>query len=281
MAFTTDGRFGYLANPASNSVERFAIDINDSGNLHSLGLTQAGMPAEFTLMDPSGRFLLVSSSQSNRLAILKVNRQDGSLAAVLGSPFQVSQNANPKIASSGLYVFVSEDGGSAITTYRMNPVSGALTTLQATAVADNVLGADPSGKFLLSAEQSNAPEAAQNIIHVFSISADGTLTLRSAARTRGSSMPASIYVGAGTAPVQWSPSKAYMALASADNSAAGEVAQYSIDPTRGMPNFDVIVKNFDAGQQPAALAKGPYLAAQSTPDASGTGTVSYFFPNPS
>ena len=114
MAFSSDGRFGYLANPASNSVERFAIDINNSGDLQSLGLSPAGMPAEFTLMDPTGRFLLVSSSQSSRLAILKVNRQDGSLAAVPGSPFQVSQNPNPKIASSGLYVFVTEDGGSAI-----------------------------------------------------------------------------------------------------------------------------------------------------------------------
>src|SRR5438105_7126416 len=91
-------------------------------------------------------------------------------------------------------------------------------------------------------------------------------------------MPTSIYVGAGKAPLQWTPFEALIALASADNSSAGHLSQFSIDPTRGLPNFDAVLKTFDSGQQPAALLKAGngVVAMQTTADSSGNASVSLF-----
>src|SRR5438105_5876283 len=188
-------------------------------------------------MDPTGKFLFVTSAATNQLTIFRVSRSDGTLRMVPGSPFTISQNAAPQLASTGLYLFVGENGGGAISSYRIDPMSGSPKLVSQTNDNEDytLLGADPSGHFLLAASQLAESDGNQNRIDTLKISPqNGALMLVSSSRLRGNALPTNIHVGTGAAAVQWSPAKAYIGMAG--RSGAGELASYEIDPIRGMLN---------------------------------------------
>ena len=284
MAFNSTAQFGYLANPDSQSVERFAVSgyvpsPGQAGDLTSLGLTKAGFTCDFTLMDASGRFLFVTGQDSNQMTVLQANPNDDSLKMTPGSPFTISQNNDPRLASTGLYLFVSEHDGSGISTYKIDQNTGAPVLLSTGKDQFVLLGADPSGHFLLAGAQALENDGTQNTLNILQISQQtGALTLASSVRLRGSALPSSIQVFASQTPVQIAPGPyAFIGLAG-QNGAAGELAWYMVDANRGVLNLQATssVTNRGVAAQPIVVKPwGGAAMLETSPNVNGQGMISY------
>src|SRR5205823_3606984 len=78
----------YVASVGANSISGFKVDLN-SGLLASLPnspyFTDGDRPIDLAI-HPSGKFIFVSNNNNSAITVFSVN-SDGSLKAVLGSPF--------------------------------------------------------------------------------------------------------------------------------------------------------------------------------------------------
>jgi 6-phosphogluconolactonase (cycloisomerase 2 family) len=274
MAFTPNGKFGYLANPASRAVETFSID--GSGNLQSQGLSPAKQDAAYTQLDPTGELLYVTSADSNLLSIFQVNQNTGALK-LAGEPLVVAQNAAPKIVSTGRYVYVQDVGQNPINIYRADAVSGTLQLLGQTSASYQLLAADPSGHFLFTAVQETfSGNLKQNLLIVLQISpVDGSLTQTNSARLRGTNLPTVITSGMGRTPVSWGIGEMYVSFAGA-NGTPDQIIGYSADPIRGVVSANWS-STIGAGEHVASMTVPDSRAIIEAVDQNGNGTLSTAF----
>jgi 6-phosphogluconolactonase len=137
------GRFLYIANgnslfnPAAPvTVAAFVVD-SATGALTAVtgspflsgGSNVLGDPG-ICQIDSRGKFLLVTHSATNSVAVFSINQDTGALTAVPGSPFAVgSKPATPMIDPSGKYVYVVNRSSNDISSYMINHDTGALTLI--------------------------------------------------------------------------------------------------------------------------------------------------------
>ena len=163
-----------------NSLLTYVFDTS-AGTLGS-PTTIAGAPAGIdTKVYPGGTFLYVSDFNSGSIFAYSINRSNGALTAVAGSPFSFlghTGNGGPiAIDPAGKFLFNSNASG-AIVSYTINSQTGVLTPGTAPVVNDGnqpiYLLADPMGKFLI---VSNHSDSSGRNYSVFSIdSTTGVLT---------------------------------------------------------------------------------------------------------
>jgi 6-phosphogluconolactonase (cycloisomerase 2 family) len=134
--------------------------------------------ANFTVIDPYGRFLYVSDDAGNTIYGFQINQTDGSLALISGSPFGAHLD-NPEcliIDHTGSYLYATNPLNNTISAYVMNQTTGALTPLSTPTFpsgtgTEPLLGAlDPSGTHLY------VTNTLSNSIAGFSIGPNGVLT---------------------------------------------------------------------------------------------------------
>lgn len=92
VAFTSDGRFAYIANINDDDISRFSVA--DDGKLTSLGTTPTGanQPTGLTV-SPDGALLMATNRDGTdaapRVSVFSIDEATGGLTAVAGSPFNV------------------------------------------------------------------------------------------------------------------------------------------------------------------------------------------------
>ena len=134
IAVSPTARYLYVAGLFNATVTAYAYD--DSGTLTALappytfgtGTGTGGMlPGDGLAIDPTGRFLYVTSPVDNTVAEYAISAQTG-LLTLVGTP--VATGAGPsdaKIDPSGHYLYVSNYSDGTISEYVIDPSTGELT----------------------------------------------------------------------------------------------------------------------------------------------------------
>ena len=210
-------RFAYVSN--GNSVSAYAIDAT-SGALGPA--TTLSVPSSYALtVDPSGRFVYVSSASGNGVSVYAVDRTTGSLQAT-GAPAVAlgGTSAGMAVDPTGRFAYFVNLLGGGVRAFDIDAHTGALSPMAVPFVETGNLpygiALDPSGRFA----------------YVVSID-DATVSAFNIDATSGALTPMAIpTVATGVAPhdIAVDPSGRFAYVM---NQADQNVTAYSIDPVSG------------------------------------------------
>jgi 6-phosphogluconolactonase (cycloisomerase 2 family)/uncharacterized caspase-like protein len=222
------GKFLYAANNNSNGWEDpnhtewvSGSAINSITGAIALGsLTRAGTRPTGIAIDPKGRFLYVTNSNSDNVSAFTINLSTGELTAS-GSPF--ASGASPggiAVDPTGKFLYVANKGGANVSAYMINSSTGALSKVNgspfSTGATPDGVAADPTGKFLYVANNGSANVSAYAI-------SPGTGAL---SEVRGSPFPS----GAAPLGVEVDPMGEFVYVA---NNGSNNISAYAINPSTG------------------------------------------------
>jgi 6-phosphogluconolactonase len=134
------GNFLYVANSSSNDIFEFAINPND-GTLSPIQAKTttiaAGVGPIAMTTDPAAKYFYALANGGSQVTAFTLNQVTGELSAITGANGTVSTGANPvafTLRSDGsldgnFWLFVSNNGGSTISTYSMQGTTGKLSAL--------------------------------------------------------------------------------------------------------------------------------------------------------
>jgi len=178
VAASPAGDAVYVANDMSSTVSAFAVDPR-TGALSGVSGSPfvTGDRAFSVAVSPSGRFVYVVDGVSSdvtafRRDLVRQGRQD--LHPITGSPFATGANpAGVTVDPSGRFAFVANWGGGTVSSFRIDPVRGALEPVAgspfASAPGTRAVRVDATGKFLYAANIESG------IVSSFAIRGDGAL----------------------------------------------------------------------------------------------------------
>ena len=203
--------YGYSIDPTTGSLA--ALD----GSPFSL---PAGTYGELSF-HPSGNFLYISDANSvNTIAQYTVNRQTG--APTAGASYAVPNCMNPhtlQFSPDAAHAYATcSELNAPVVVYAVGS-NGTLTENSSTPTGGLPMQmlVDPSGKFLyisIFSEDPTGNNVASNIFSVFSISANGSLSLVS--NISGRNNPDTMALIGGSSPVTWTPTSAFIVTAGDD-----------------------------------------------------------------
>jgi 6-phosphogluconolactonase len=135
------GDFLYAANSSSNDIYQFVI--NTDGTLSPLNTSATattiatGQGPISMITDPTGKYLFSLANQGSDVTAYTLNQVTGELTAITGNGGTISTGANPvafvlrsdDTRDGNFWLFVSNNGGSSISTYSMQGLTGKLTAL--------------------------------------------------------------------------------------------------------------------------------------------------------
>jgi 6-phosphogluconolactonase (cycloisomerase 2 family) len=132
LAVSPTARYLYVAGLFNATVTAYAYD--DSGTLtvlappYTFGTTGAGvLPGDGLAIDPTGRFLYVTSPLDNTVTEFAISAQTG-LLTLVGTPVATGNGpSDAKIDPSGHYLYVSNYLSGTISEYVIDPGTGELT----------------------------------------------------------------------------------------------------------------------------------------------------------
>jgi 6-phosphogluconolactonase len=123
------GKYLYVSNKDSNSLSVYSI--NDNGSLTHICSPATGSTPTEVVVDPTGKFVYTvidGGSGSGSISAFVVNSVNGQLTPVNDSPFPAgSAPISAAVDTAGQYLYVANANANTITTYSINPTSGALT----------------------------------------------------------------------------------------------------------------------------------------------------------
>jgi 6-phosphogluconolactonase len=179
LAFSPDGQFLAVTERATNSIDVFRVHAD--GTLAPIVVNSDSEPGTFSLsFAPNGAVLVSETGPaggSNASAISSYAiLANGTLSGIsLGVPTLGNANCWNAVTPNGRWVYVSNAASSTISGFSIG-VTGALTPIGATVVAENPAGAgnlditvSADGKFLYSLNSGNGT------IGIFAIQPDGML----------------------------------------------------------------------------------------------------------
>lgn len=137
------GDFLYVANSSSNDIFEFAINSNDGTLSPIMAKTTtiaAGVGPIAMTTDPAAKYLYSLANGGSQVTGFTLNQVTGELGAISGAGTvgqTVSTGANPVAFTlrsddsrdGNFWLFVSNNGGSSISTYSMQGTTGKLTAL--------------------------------------------------------------------------------------------------------------------------------------------------------
>ena len=130
MIPTPDSGFAYTADSQNNQVDGFAVDPA-TGALTPIAGSPFPISGPINLataagMDPSGKFLYVSDFNGSDIIGFSIDKTTGALVQFPGSPFNSGFSPDNVLVSTSNLVEVFDVAGG-ISSYTMNPATGALT----------------------------------------------------------------------------------------------------------------------------------------------------------
>src|ERR1700687_1533342 len=199
-------KFLYAVNSFAGSISIF--NVASDGTLTLSGTpTPAGFGPDAAVIDPSGKYLLVTNNLGNNVSVYSIDSSTGALSEVAGSPFPA--NANPAeilITPSGKFVYVTNPGIGMVTAFTFS--NGVLTQVSATPAVPGSpyfsgkgafgLAVDGSERFLYVANPaaSNPPPFSSTTGYISGLNIDSA----TGALTPITGSPFTSTVGAGTGP---------------------------------------------------------------------------------
>ena len=127
------GQFAYVANAGSDNVSAYTLNAT-TGALTSIGAAvAAGTDPVSVSVDPSGKFAYVANQNSNNVSAYTLNATTGALTA---RPTVAGRNGNLAMAMTKgttavtyapKFAYVANEGSDNVTTFSINPTTGALT----------------------------------------------------------------------------------------------------------------------------------------------------------
>jgi len=173
-------KFLYVTESAAGKVVGFVVNAT-TGSFRPTGqgpVSAHSGPVKATV-NKTGTYLYVANQNSHDLSVYSINRNNGYLTRVAGSPFKVAGSAsNVAVHPSGKFVFVttttSAGGNDTVSAFKVQS-NGALVSVPGSPFATQgdpvAVAVDPSGKYLYTAD------FASDYIDAFTInSTDGGLT---------------------------------------------------------------------------------------------------------
>jgi 6-phosphogluconolactonase len=163
MVLHPSGQFLYVVQ-SSPAIQEFVINTT-TGDLAPGSTLTDPLAIDFrvAVIDPTGKFLYVTDLTRGEIFAYQINQTNGSLSPITGSPFLISQTAQPSIPvidSTGHFLYVSFLTGIAAfaidsTTGTLNPVPGSpFSTIN----QPIFIAADPVGNFIYACNLSGGIE---------------------------------------------------------------------------------------------------------------------------
>jgi 6-phosphogluconolactonase (cycloisomerase 2 family) len=205
------GKFLYVVNSGSDNVSGFSIGTSGALTAISGSPFAVGTTPLFLAVTTSDKFVYVANSGSKNVSAFSLNRTTGALTAVSGSPFAAETKPSAVAADpSSKFVYVTNSGSNNISEYKLNATTGALTAISGSPAsageAPSSVTVDPSGKFVFAGNKTS------DDVSMYTLSSStGALTAIVPGPTRARKAPVSITVSAGTTPITYTPSFAYVA----------------------------------------------------------------------
>jgi 6-phosphogluconolactonase len=147
VTIAPSGRFLYAANNGSNNISAFSIDGNTGVLTPVPGSPfDVGKAPYMVGISPSGQFAYVPNANSDTISAFTIDPNTGALTPIPGSPFidtgqskdPLGSGASPQgvtVAPSGQFAYVANAFSWTISTYTINPTTGALTPLSGSPLA--------------------------------------------------------------------------------------------------------------------------------------------------
>jgi 6-phosphogluconolactonase (cycloisomerase 2 family) len=286
-------RFAYVANQGSNTISIYTVNL-PNGQLRANGYVTAGTGTSTNILsatlDPLGRFVYVvnagvSTTTAGTITTYTINPSTGALTNTSATSTDGVVHNPATIDPSGRFLYVSNEGTSTstagtITTYTINPSTGALTNIGMVVVNGSNGGGigpvfvDPLGKFAYAGGETST--STPFTVSTYTIETTGALT------NTGEVANVGISPSAGTLH----PSGRFFYVANESNttSTTGTISSYTIDQTTGkLAKFGPTLPT-DVGR-PSSAAIDPsgrffYVANESNTTPT-TGTISTYTINPS
>jgi len=151
VAVDPTGRFAFVANGSSATVQAYAID-QSTGALTSVGTAATGTSPYGVAVDPTGRFVFVTNQSSNTVQAYTINQSTGALTSV-GTAATGTYPLCVAVDPTGRFVYVTNSydgaGGNTVQAYTINQSTGALTSVGTAATGSYPFGlaVDPTGRF--------------------------------------------------------------------------------------------------------------------------------------
>ena len=123
-------KFLYVANSQANTISLFNIASDGTLSQNTTPTPAGGSGPHGVVVDPSGKFLLVTNTFTDNISVFSIDSGSGALTPVAGSPFYA--NSGPGeilIAPSGDLVYVTNSGVGTVTGFTFSSSTGALTSV--------------------------------------------------------------------------------------------------------------------------------------------------------
>lgn len=124
------GRWAYLISERGGTITKYFIDSDGMVRFSGGSSVKVGNDARFLASDPRGRFLYVNNVSPANLFGFSIDRRNGDLSPIAGSPFNGADSPQELATTpDGSLLYASNFDSSSVVGFRVNPQSGALTRL--------------------------------------------------------------------------------------------------------------------------------------------------------
>ena len=163
-------KFAYVTNQ-DNTVSMFSIDPGSGALTQITNAVETGAAPRHVAVDPMGKFAYVTNASDNTVSMYTIG-SDGALtlANTPGGGNTISSGKAPNgvaVDATGRFVYVADEGSSAISVYTIDPRTGLLTAQGITIPIPNSglssLAVDPSGQFVYAANNLSSTIATYSI----------------------------------------------------------------------------------------------------------------------
>jgi 6-phosphogluconolactonase len=238
LAVTPSGRQVLVANYSGGSVTGFPVNPDGSVGAVNASVVFTGSGphphrqkkpyGHGIVTDPEGRFAYVCDLGSDRVWSFRLGADTGSLTPTEPDAGMVPPGGGPRhivLHPNGRFAYTNNEMALSVTTFRRDPDAGTLTAFQTVPTSETLTGPvggvttaeiviHPTGRWLYVSSRGD------DIIAVYDIAADGSLTLRQ-------NCPAGVVVPRG---MGMDPSGRWMIVAGQKDN---RLATLAIDPTTG------------------------------------------------
>jgi 6-phosphogluconolactonase len=275
MAVDPTGKFLYVANLGSNATD--AATISMFAVNPTTGMLTATSPAQVPTgyfpqgIAASSKFVYTANSDDNSVSMFTINTSSGSLTPLSPSEMAVppicdicSSVSSPDfvtVGPSGQFLYVTDQDNGSISTFAINPQTGALTATNPAGINGDIdpwkVTFDPTGKF------AYVPDEGFNKVWMYTVDATtGTLTQNSTALVDAGNQPAYMAVH---------PSGKFAYVV---NRQDGTVSMYTIDTANGtlVSNTPATVQSGNGAYPIAVNAAGTFAYVGNQ----GGGSISIF-----
>ncbi len=163
-------KFLYVANFQASTISLFNIASDGTLSQNTAPTLAGGSGPHGVVVDPSGKYLLVTNTLSNNISVFSIDSGSGALTPVAGSPFFANNGPGEILISpSGDLVYVTNSGVGTVTGFTFSTSTGVLASVGPpyfSGAGASGMAVDSTGLYLYVANTSatnNPPTSVGNI----------------------------------------------------------------------------------------------------------------------